>query len=784
MTTAAVSSRSRRALRFLALGVLSLLGIEIGFRGLDAAFPFPHERLERSPARVVTSADGEPLRLFLAPDGSARWPVPHDAVSPKLVRSLRESEDRFLGWHPGVNPLAVARAALANLRAGRVVSGASTIPMQLARLVEPRARTWRAKAIEAFRAHQLVRAYSSEELLAAYLGLAPFGGNLEGVGAGAWFWFGKSPAELSLGEAAYLTALPRAPVAYDARRHPDAARRARDRVLDQLTARGVFDAAGVARAKRQSLPERWQPTPFTAPHFARWAAGQSASRAVATTLDADLQRQVEGLVTDGVRALRKSGIGNAAVVVLDNQTRSVRAMVGSADFFDTERPGQVNGALARRSPGSTLKPWVYAQAFAQGLAVPDTITLDIPVDYAGYLPENYDGSYRGRMTLREALAESRNVPAVTTLAELGVAPFLALLQRAGFATLDRPAARYGLPLVLGGGEVTLLDLTNAYATLGSQGLHQPVRWQPGPAAKPQRLLPAAAVALVTNVLRDVRRPDFPPAAVALARDVPEVAWKTGTSYGHRDAWAVGYSTRMSVGVWVGNLDGSPRPGISVAEHAAPLLFDVFRAVEPEGARLAKVHPRIVDTEVCSVSHELPGAYCPARIRVPTLPGVSRLARCTHHRRVFVDAESGERLEGACLEQRPHRPEVLTVFPAALRAWWLATGQPSRALPSLHPECREVYVASGPRISSPDAKTPYRQRHDAPAAYSQLRLAADAAPGTETLYWYQDGSLVGIAPPERAVFVPLEPGAHRVVVMDDAGRSHRVEYHVEGRRRSS
>ena len=765
--------------------LLLALGCELGFRVLDARFPFPHEALAPAPARVVVAEDGTPLRVFLAPDGMARWRVPLGEVSPKLVRALVASEDRFLGWHPGVNPLAIARAALANLRAGRVVSGASTVPMQLARLVEPRPRTWRAKIVEAFRAHQLVRAHSSERLLEAYLDLAPFGGNLEGVGAASWSWFGKAPGELSLGEAALLTALPRAPAAYDPRRHPETARRARDRVLGQLAARGVFPRSEVERAKRQPVPTAWQATPFLAPHFARWAAQQAGEARVATTLDVALQERAETIVADAVRELRRSGIGNAAVVVLENETRAVRAWVGSADFFDAERPGQVDGALARRSPGSTLKPWLYAQAFAKGLAIPETMVLDVPVDYAGYLPENYDGEYQGRMTLREALAESRNVPAVNTLSEIGVAPFLALLQRVGFATLDRPASRYGLPLVLGGGEVTLLDLTNAYATLGSGGLHRPLQWQPGPAPRAVRVLPPAAVALVTDVLRDVRRPDFPPAAIAMTRDVPEVAWKTGTSYGHRDAWAVGYSAKYSIGVWVGNLDGSPRSGISGAEHAAPLLFDLFRLAEPEGARLPKTHPRIVDTEVCSVSHDLPGAYCPARIRVPTLPGVSRLARCRHHRRVFVDVEQGHRLEGACLEQIAHRPEVITVFPPALRAWWTATGQ-GRAggVPPLHPACREIYAARGPRISSPDARTPYRPRPDAPEAYSQLRLAAEASPGTERLYWYQDGKLVGAVAPGHPLFVPLRPGRHRVVVMDDAGRSHRVEYRVEETGRAS
>lgn len=758
--------------------LLILASAELAFRALDALAPFPFEKLEREPARRVLGRGGETLRIFLPADGIARWSVPLLEVSPVLVRALVASEDRYLGWHPGVNPLAAARAALANLRAGRVVSGASTIPMQIARLVEPRPRTLRAKLVEAFRAVQLARRHSRDELLALYLDRAPFGANLEGVGAAAWFWFGKAPAELSLGEAALLTALPRAPVAYDPRHHPDAARRARDRVLEQLAARGVFDRADVARARAQPVPTRLRRAPFEAPHFAQWAAERRRSISVETTLDVAAQRRFAALVAARVDTLRRAGIGNAAAVVLENDTRAVRAWVGSASFFARDRTAQVNGATARRSPGSTLKPWLYALAFDRGLAIPDSVLLDVPVDYAGYVPENFDETYRGRVTVREALARSLNVPAVGMLARVGVPSFLELLRAAGFASLDRPAASYGLPLVLGGGEVTLLDLTNAYATLAEGGVHRAVSWRPGDVAPGRALLRPGAVALVTDVLRELERPDLPRAA-ALARDVPEVAWKTGTSYGHRDAWAVGFSATHSIGVWVGNPDGTPRPGISGAEHAAPLLFELFLAVEPAGARLPEVtRTELTQTSVCALSGELPGPFCPARRLVPVLRGVSQLAPCSHHRRIFVDAHSGARLEGNCLAALPHRAQLVTIFPAALRAWWSATGQQSESLPPLHASCTSVVGDAGPVILSPDARTPYRRRAEAPADYQKLRLAARAAPGTRALYWYQDGELIGSGAPERALFVMLEPGRHRIVVMDDAGRSDLVEYRVE------
>ncbi|MDJ0850511.1 MAG: penicillin-binding protein 1C [Myxococcota bacterium] len=773
--------RLKRAASVGLLGAtgLVLLGV-VGFAVLDRLFPFPLERLERRPATLVVDRDGEPLRLFLPPDGIVRLPVRLDDVSPVMRRALVASEDRWFRHHPGVNPLALARAAWQNLRAGRVVSGASTLSMQLARMAEPRPRDLWAKAVEAFRALQLERRFTKDELLELYLNRAPFGGPVEGIGAAAWLSFGKGPAELSLGEAALLTALPRAPVAYDPTRHPEAARRVRDRVLAQLAVRGVFPEAEVARARRQPVPHERRPLPFLAPHFARLASGRAAPKeghTVATELDAATQRAAEALVAGRVAALRPRGIGNAAAVVIETKSRAVRALVGSADFFDPERPGQVNGALARRSPGSTLKPFLYALAFDRGLTAPEAWLLDVPTDFAGWSPENYDGTYLGRVTAREALARSLNVPAARLLARVGLARFLGVLRAGGLETLDRPAHAYGLPLVLGGGEVRLLELTNLYATLAEGGAHRAARLLPGPAVPARRLFSTGAAALTTRVLTTVERPDLPE-AWALARDAPTVAWKTGTSYGHRDAWAVGFSRHFAVGVWVGNLDGTPRPGISGSEHAAPLLFDLFRAIEPGGGALpATDSAAIAGVEVCSLSHERPTPFCPARIEVPVLPGVTRLRPCTHHRRIFVDGETGERLAGRCLAERPHRPQVVTSFPDELVAWWRSAGRPSEELPPLAAGCRSI-PGGGPRIVSPTEDTPYRLRREAPAAFQKLRLTAAAAPGTAKLYWYQDGTLVAAAAPDTRVFVPLARGRHRLVLVDDAGRSDAIDYRVE------
>ncbi|MFL6237307.1 MAG: penicillin-binding protein 1C, partial [Thermoanaerobaculia bacterium] len=757
-------------------------------------------RLQRPPAVVVTDRQGEPLRFFLPADQRWRMPIRLSELPPEVRRALVASEDQRFYSHPGVDPLALARAMWANLRHRRVVSGASTISMQVARMADPGPRTLRSKLRESVRAIQLERRFSKDRILEMYLSLTPYGGNVEGIGAAAWFYFGKGPDQLSLGEIALLTALPRSPLRYDPTRHPKAAQIARDRVLGQLASRGVFSRKELDAARREPIPRVRRRPPFLAPHFAemvvaQFSSGLAGEARIRTTLDRSMQSIAESQVARRAKELRDQGIGNAAVVVIDNQTRGVRALVGSSGYRDTYFQGQVNGAAARRSPGSTLKPFLYAMAMDQGRLVPDSYILDIPTDFAGYVAENYDQRYRGRVTVREALITSLNAPAVRLLAETGLSDFLHLLRKGGLSTLDRPPGRYGLPLILGAGEVRLLDLVNLYATLAQGGRHRPVRIIEGKAegdaklhAEPDPVVlfsPEAARA-VTEILTDVRRPDLPE-AWDLTRDVPGVAWKTGTSYGHRDAWAVGYSARYTIGVWVGNFDGKPRKGISGSQHAGPLLFDLFRSLDSGGrGPLALTTPEGLvrdEIEVCALSHQLPGPFCPDRARIPYLPGRSKLTACAIHRRMLVDAKTGELLAGDCVGRRPHELRLFTLYPPELVAWWRSQGNPARDLPRLAAGCEGIPDGEPPRIVSPDGNTPYRLRRDSPDEYQKIALVAHVSPGVRHLYWYQDGSLIATTATTEAAaaagrFLAPVRGEHRLVVTDDLGRSDGVTYKVE------
>ena len=748
------------------------------FTVLDTAYPFPEAALRPAPATLVTDASGEELRWFLAPDDHWRFPVGLDEVSPIFLKALVASEDAWFGIHPGVDPLAVVRALADNIRAGRVVSGASTIPMQIARLAEPRPRTLEAKLVETFRALQLCTHHSPDELLEAYVNLTPYGGNIVGVGAAARFYFGKPPAELSLDEAALLTALPRAPGAWHPVLHPEAALKARNLVLAQLAERGVFDREAVSEAMSRPLPTALARPPLTAPHLCLLAFERQGSLPrIRTSLDARMQRLTERTLAGRANWLQGQGIENGAVVVLDTKTRQVLALAGSADFLDDAHHGQINGALIARSPGSTLKPFLYALAMDQGLAVPQSLVLDVPTDYAGYGPENYDGTYNGLVTVEEALARSLNVPAVRTLNAVGLDRFHALLRLGGLSSLDKPAGHYGLPLALGACEVRLLDLANLFATLASGGEHRPWRITPGEARPGFRLFSPEAAFLVTNILAQVTRPDMPDTWQLTSR-APAVAWKTGTSFGHRDAWALGFSEHLTIGVWVGNLDGSPRKGISGASHAGPLLFELFRVLEGNAARLPRpeVELDLAEVTVCAPTRMLPGPFCPETMTMTVIPGVTRLEPDHWTKRVFVDPETGLRLSGECLKDHPHAARVVVEYPVELTAWLASMGVEQTGLPPLHPDCSGI-MEGAPRILSPLAETPYVLRSGAPAEFQRIPLKAASAPGVNRLTWYADGLVAAQGTPEESLFLAARPGQHRLVVVDDQGRMDAVTIQV-------
>jgi penicillin-binding protein 1C len=562
----ALSPLLRRAGMFYAACVAVGVAATAGLSALDRAFPPPLDLPGLSTEAV--DRDGEMLRAFAAPDGRWRFAADLPRTDPHFVDFLIAYEDKRFREHRGVDPYAILRAAGQLVAHGRIVSGGSTITMQLARLLEPReSRTLWAKAKQALRAVQLERRLSKDEILQRYLTLAPYGGNIEGVRAASLAWFGREPNRLTVGEAALLVALPQSPEARRPDRFPERAAAARDRVLERMVSAGLIEqreadrAAGVA-----GLPDGRNRMPALAAHAAdrQRAADPDAGR-WALTLDRDIQASLEAVATE---AARKTGNGlSVAIVMADARTGDILAEVGSADFFDPARRGFIDMTLRVRSPGSTLKPFIYGLAFEEGLVAQQTMIEDRPANFAGYRPRNFDMDYMGDVTVREALQLSLNVPAIRLLDALGPARLAARLRGAGVVPQLPAGEKPGLAMGLGGVGVTLRDLVQLYTAFPNQGFVTALRETPGRLAT-ARLLDPKAAWQITDILSGVREPQGAPKL--------GLAYKTGTSYGYRDAWSVGFDGRHVVGVWLGRPDGGAVPGLAGYDSAAPVLFEAFR----------------------------------------------------------------------------------------------------------------------------------------------------------------------------------------------------------------
>jgi penicillin-binding protein 1C len=569
-----------RRLRRTCIGGAIGVGILAGaLFTLDRLYPLDLSRASEASV-VVVDREGRMLRAFTTPAGTWRLAAKPSEVSPLYLRMLLAYEDRRFRSHPGVDPIAVARAAWQWAGNGRIVSGGSTLSMQVARLLDPEKRSLEAKVKQAFRALQLELALSKDEILALYLARAPYGGNLEGVRAASLAWLGKEPLHLSAGEAALLIALPQSPAATRPDRRPEAAKKARDKILTVLEQRGVLSPQMAAEARAEPIPRLRRPLPFLAPHATaelRERAPKSLLR-IESTLDAKLQETMEALARSELSGLPQES--NIAILIADHATGTVRAYVGSADFFDARRQGQVDMVRAIRSPGSTLKPFIYGAAFDLGLVHPETIVTDGPTRFGDYRPENFQRHYMGEVSVRVALQQSLNVPAVAVLDRIGPERFTGLLRSAGITLrFENAAERPGLPVALGGVGTSLADLVTLYAALGHRGVAQPLRLETSfsPAAEGKRIVSAGAAWHLARILESAPPPNDALPRAFLNRPF-DIAYKTGTSYGFRDAWAVGYDGKHVIGVWVGRPDGTPSPDRYGRVTALPILFKAFDLV--------------------------------------------------------------------------------------------------------------------------------------------------------------------------------------------------------------
>lgn len=658
------AARGGRLAARLSAGALVLLvagGLAVGWvKGRVERLPRLDPRLAEVRSTVVLDREGRLLRPFLTDDGRWRLPVGVDDVDPRFLDLLFAFEDRRFFDHGGVDPRAVARAALRGAIEGRVVSGASTLTMQVARLLEPReTRDLAAKTAQVLRALDLERRFSKREILAFYLGLAPYGGNLEGVRAATLSWFGKEPKRLSLAESALLVALPQSPETRRPDRFPDAARRARDRVLDRALAAGLASPDDVARARAEPVPTARRPFPMIAPHLAEdLVAERPEDRIQRATIDLRLQTALERLLRE--RAETWGRAQSAAIVVLDDATGELLASVGGPDYFAASRSGAVDLTRAVRSPGSALKPFIYARAFEDGLAHPETVLEDRPARYGAWAPENFDQAFTGTVTARQALQQSLNMPAVQLLEAIGPQALISRLRSAGADLVLAEGAPAGLAVGLGGLGIRLDDLARLYAGLARGGETVPIvrrLGEPSPPRERRRLTDPVAAWYVADVLRGAPPPQNAPHG--------RLAFKTGTSYGYRDAWAVGFDRRFTVAVWVGRPDGAPVPGLVGRLVAAPILFDAWQRIgtEPEAIPAPRGALR-------TTSAGLPPPLRHLRRDVP-----KTLAATTTPRLEISFPPDGARIDLGEATDAPSEPVALEAHGGVPPLVWMVDGRP-------------------------------------------------------------------------------------------------------------
>ena len=770
----------------------------LSFLLLNWAFPLPRQKVF---SQVILAEDGSMVTAFLTPDEKWRLRTRTTEVPQELLDALIEKEDRWFWVHPGVNPLAIARAGFSNLFSGKRVSGASTITMQVARMMEPKSRTWGNKLVEAFRALQLEWSYSKTEILEMYLSYLPMGGNVEGVKAASYLYFDQPPQNLSLGQSVLLTVIPNRPNSLRPDRHPEKAKDFRDKWLRYFQDEELFAVGQISDALHEPLlPERHE-IPNVAPQFAYRSMDVGNSEFIATTIDIGLQRKCQSLLKRHVKQHRNLGLHNGAVLVVDNHTMEVKAYCASADFHDTQAEGQCDAIRAHRSPGSTLKPLIYAMALDQGKIHPKSMLLDIPTHYADFSPVNYDMQYRGQVRMDQALQSSLNIPAVRTLQAVGYREVVYLLQRIGFSALHGNPERYGLSLALGGCEASLEELVTLYAAFAHEGRLQPIRIlkdfahtgsshyaaksgdeehlhhsrHANHSQKTQQgssIISPEAAWIITDILSGMDRPDLPRHLLERT-DLPKVAWKTGTSFGRRDAWAIGYNPDYTIGVWMGNMDGSQVLGMSGGTVSVPLLIDVFTELNrsnPNPENKWFTQPSGIETrKYCSLTGHAPGNSCTHATEGLAIEHTTKRIPCQHQQEIYVNADSTIQYCKGCAPIQGFQKAYYPAFPAELSNWYIQEGIPYLQPPVHNPNCRAVFSGRGPKLADfKEGEVTFLEEGQ------RIQLRTTPSPDVNQVYWYVDGKFSGVS--QQDVPFSLEPPRGRVSItcMDDKGRlDHRT-----------
>jgi len=727
--------------------------------------------------KIVLDRQGKILRAFL--NENEQWCfVPGNAqIPPKLEKAVLCFEDRYFYQHPGFNPVSIFKAMIRNIKAGKVVSGGSTITMQVCRLANPGKRTLFKKLMELLQAVKLEILYSKKEILSLYLNNAPYGGNILGVRAASLKYFAREPAQLSWAEAALLAVLPNAPAQLSPGKNQQLLIDKRNRLLHRLADRGYIDETTCELSCREPAVDSKRNLPCEAPHFTRYAAAKQNSLEIRTTLDLELQNMIERTIKFQSGYLHENGIRNLSSLVIDNQSREILVWIGSQDFYDDEAQGQIDGVLAERSPGSTLKPFLYASAIDDGLIVPETMLADVPSYYGVFQPKNASRKYDGWVTARKALVRSLNVPAVRLLNLYGFERYYYFLKDAGLTTLFRTAKGYGLTLIIGGCEVRMPELAALYCGLANQGSFAPLSYlKDEEKAKPVQLISPGSCWQILNVISELKRPGAEYYWHQFDNQW-KLAWKTGTSYGHRDAWAVGTNPQYTIAVWAGNFDNESNPMLSGAASAGPILFAIFNALpkEPEKSWFKMPLNELEECEICAETGYAPSKWC-EKDTILVSKQAKALRFCNYHQPFQVTKDDKNTVCSKCWKDIEHETKAYLVYPPQVRKYLKLNGYPVQKIPPHIPDCPTRYKAKL-QIDYPQPGALIFLPRDIDLQQQKLTPQISGYASETRLFWYLDDEFVGSSIGKENISLLPDNGFHTLSIIDESGNSVSTTFQI-------
>lgn len=756
----------------------------MAFLVMGYLFCLPRQLFHVPYSTVATDRNGELLGARIASDGQWRFP-PRTTTPEKVKQCLVTFEDKHFYRHWGVNPLAIGRAIYQNVKNRRIISGGSTLTMQTIRLARKEPRTLGEKFIEIIWATRLEFRSSKEEILSMYVSHAPFGGNVVGLDAAAWRYFGHSAEDLSWAESAMLAVLPNAPAMIHLSKDRKNLLAKRNRLLKQLHERGNMDASTYELALSEPLPDEPHPLPQIAPYLVSRFYQVRNGEHSRSTIDRGIQTQVEDLAERWSNEFSRSDIRNLAILVIDITSNQAVAYCGNV-HFDRQEGGKQNGnqvdvIQAPRSTGSILKPFLYYAMLQEGGLLPHTLLPDIPININGFTPQNFSMQFEGAVPASEALARSLNIPSVTMLQRYGVPKFHSFLQQAGLKTINRPSSHYGLSLILGGAEATLWDVTSAYAQMGRSLLQlpqEPCRLllddSAQAAQETSNLFQTGAVWQTFDALKEVNRPEE-----IDWKSIPSmqtIAWKTGTSYGFRDAWAVGVTPRYAVGVWVGNATGEGKPGLVGAQTAGPVLFDTFNLF-PSSPWFERPQGVFIEAEVCRMSGHLKGRFCEETDTLLILPEGLRTEACPYHHLITLSADESHRIYENCANAEPTLQKSWFTLPPVWE-WYYKQHHPEYApLPPFKAGCGEDALQPMQFIYPPmNARIKLPKQLDGSRGFMTVELAHSHS--NATLFWHLDDTYQTQTQDFHKISLQPAPGKHSLTAVDDEGNTVSTTFFIE------